>query len=263
MKTRTKAEIAEYFGVDSSIGSLIPTLLADFYELGSDPDRIASLLAPLGLPRDARVLDIGCGKGAVAIEVARSLGLQVRGVDMLEPFVEEARQRAEAAGVATLCTFECGDARQLLNDPGRYDVVLLISVGEIFGALDATVQALRTVARPGGYLVIDDGYLPTDARVSYPGWDHLANHEETMRRLTSCGDAIVQEALVTSEEMAEMNAAYNRRIQARVKQLTHAHPEHSAALSAYVAKELDESQKLETQIQCATWLLRVASPAPR
>ena len=137
MRTRSAAEIAEYFGVDPSITSLIPTLLADFYALGSYPDRIASMLAPLGLPTPSRVLDIGCGKGAVAIEIARALGLQVHGVDMLEAFVKEARQRAGAQGVETLCSFECGDAHELLEQPAQYDVVLLISVGEIFGPLDA------------------------------------------------------------------------------------------------------------------------------
>ena len=63
MKTRSSAEIAEYFGVAPALFEMIPTLLADFYELGSYPDRIADLLGAAALAPRSRVLDIGCGKG--------------------------------------------------------------------------------------------------------------------------------------------------------------------------------------------------------
>ncbi|WNG54045.1 methyltransferase domain-containing protein [Archangium gephyra] len=76
----------------------MPELLADLDELGTEVRDIIELLRPLGLPAGARVLDLGCGKGTVALALARELGLRVLGMDGFVPFVEQARRRAEEGG---------------------------------------------------------------------------------------------------------------------------------------------------------------------
>ena len=131
--------------------------------LGSSPPLIAGWLGELGLPPDStRVLDLGCGKGAVSLTLARDLGFRVHGVDLFEPFIRETWARAADWGVASLCRFEKADLREALRAAEGYDVVVYASVG-VLGRLDDCVSALRRCVRGGGYLVTDDGYLAPGA----------------------------------------------------------------------------------------------------
>jgi cyclopropane fatty-acyl-phospholipid synthase-like methyltransferase len=68
----------------------VPELLADLGELGSDAQAITSVLDDLNLTESASVVDLGCGKGAVAVEVAEGLSLKVLGIDLFEPFIKAA-----------------------------------------------------------------------------------------------------------------------------------------------------------------------------
>jgi magnesium-protoporphyrin O-methyltransferase len=76
------------------------------------------------LPEDlqgARILDAGCGTGALAIELAQR-GAQVVGVDMSPTLVDLARERAPIVTGAGEATFAVGD----MLDPalGRFDYVV-------------------------------------------------------------------------------------------------------------------------------------------
>ena len=55
------------------------------------------------LPGEAWVLDVGCGKGAVALPAARAVGPHghVIGIDLAAPMLAHARDRAQAAGLST------------------------------------------------------------------------------------------------------------------------------------------------------------------
>ena len=64
----------------------------------------------LGIPPDARVLDVGCGTGRHSVPLA-SRGYEVTGFDLSPLYLEEARRTADAAGV-TLKLIR-GDSREL------------------------------------------------------------------------------------------------------------------------------------------------------
>jgi len=138
----------------------IPELVADLWELGSDPQQIVELLRPLGLPpSETSVLDLGCGKGAVSITVARELGFHARGVDLCRPFLDEAERRAREHGVEHLTDFARADMRDALRQSRGFDVALYISVGGLLGGFGEIVGSLRRAVRPGGHLIVDDGFL--------------------------------------------------------------------------------------------------------
>lgn len=56
------------------------------------------LVAELRLPRGATILDVGCGVGRHAVELAR-LGYRVTGIDLSAGMLAQAATRADAAGV--------------------------------------------------------------------------------------------------------------------------------------------------------------------
>ncbi len=88
------------------------------------------------IPAGARVLDIGCGYGAVARSIARGVeGVAVTGIDMDAARIRE----AEAADNPDYLNFVLGDA--LLDLPaGEWDIVVLSNVLE---HIDERVEFLR------------------------------------------------------------------------------------------------------------------------
>ena len=56
---------------------------------------MASLICKyIDLSDKTRILDLACGKGAVAVEVAQKLNVRVKGIDLMPEFIEVARQKA-------------------------------------------------------------------------------------------------------------------------------------------------------------------------
>src|SRR5690242_10826958 len=75
----------------------------------------------LRIPSGARLLDVGCGAGQLALIAARA-GLQVTGCDISPNWLESARQRAAEEGLNA--TFEEGDAEDLPYPDGGFDAVV-------------------------------------------------------------------------------------------------------------------------------------------
>ena len=107
--------------------------------------------ASLGLPPDARVLDVACGTGNSAIPLARR-GCIVTGVDIAPNLLIQARERAAAESLSI--TFDEGDAEQLPYPDASFDAVI-----SMFGAMFAprpeiVVSEFARVLRPGGLLAM-------------------------------------------------------------------------------------------------------------
>jgi len=106
----------------------------------------------LGLSAGQRVLDVGCGTGRHAHELARR-GVVVHGVDISERFVAIARQSAPVGA-----TFECSDAREL-GFSNEFDAVICLCQGA-FGMMTAEGEDAAVIAgmgaalRPGGRLAL-------------------------------------------------------------------------------------------------------------
>lgn len=101
---------------------------------------------------ELRVLDVGCGTGAVALGMAGRLGpdAHVTGVDISAPMIALARERAQRAGLAV--DFIVADAQQHALAPGSLDRIV-----SRFGVMffDDPVQAfgqLQRAAKRGGVL---------------------------------------------------------------------------------------------------------------
>jgi SAM-dependent methyltransferase len=73
----------------------------------------------------ASVLDVGCGPGHYAVELARRGAARVLGVDFAEGMIDLARRQAQAADVADRCEFQVGDIdRTDLSTPFDYILVM-------------------------------------------------------------------------------------------------------------------------------------------
>lgn len=111
----------------------------------------AALAAAAARPGEA-VLDIGCGAGATAFELARAVGAggSVIGVDVSAPLLGRARERAAALGLAV--EFRLADASRPLFGPARFDLLFSRFGVMFFDDPAAAFAELRKTLKPGGRL---------------------------------------------------------------------------------------------------------------
>ena len=119
-----------------------------------------ALVASLGITKDLKILDLGCGDGTTAIPQARS-GATVLGVDIASNLVKAGNKRVEEEGLNNI-RFQEGDATDLadLDDDG-FDLVV-----SIFGAMFApkpyeVAKEMVRVTKPGGRIVMGN-WIPGD-----------------------------------------------------------------------------------------------------
>jgi SAM-dependent methyltransferase len=108
-----------------------------------------ALLRRAEIAPSTRVLDVGCGVGTTAVEIARRFGARVTAVDIAAMMLDRAASNVRAAGVADLVTVEPGDILDLGFPDGRFDVVVAEAVTMFVDRRRAAGELARVTA-PGG-----------------------------------------------------------------------------------------------------------------
>ncbi|HSV75818.1 MAG TPA: class I SAM-dependent methyltransferase [Bacteroidales bacterium] len=104
--------------------------------------------------KNLRILDVGCGTGRHAIELAKR-GYEVTGIDLSESLLDNARQKAYDSGLRV--DFLQMDARQMTFS-NEFDVVIMICEGA-FPLMETDemnfmiLQGISRALRPGGKLI--------------------------------------------------------------------------------------------------------------
>jgi len=107
----------------------------------------------LGLGQGDRLLDVGCGWGALAIHAAGEYGASVVGVTLSREQAELARKRVAEAGLSEQVDIVLEDYRDL--ESGSYDALASVGMVEHVGREHYADYARRLFAllRPGGRLL--------------------------------------------------------------------------------------------------------------
>ena len=155
--------------------------LATVLELrAADPQQRAMLVqysAELELPVGARVLEVGCGTGAVSRYLATLPGVEkVVGVDPSAHFIERARELADGANLE----FAVGDGRELAFADGSFDAAVFHTVLCHVPDCELAIGEAFRVLTPGGKLAVFDGDYATITVATY------ANDP-----LQACVDAVI------------------------------------------------------------------------
>lgn len=153
-------------------------------EMGPNPLwQLEELWHDLGLAPGQRVLDVGSGRGATAVFLAREAGVAVDALDLWIS-AEEAAATYRAAGVDDLVTAMHGDVRTVELPEAGYDAIVSLDAWEYFGTDVHFLPRLLTALKPGGVLGLatpslrDDPYLvdPLPALADMAGHEVLAWH---------------------------------------------------------------------------------------
>lgn len=131
---------------------LTGVLLRGFYrEVATDIARAA--------PRQAAVLEVGCGPGHLAIDLACRHGLDVVAIDLDPAMVDRARSRAEARACRSGGagpSFQVGDVAALPFPDGSFDVVVSTLSVHHWADRATGLAEVGRVLRPGGRALIWD-----------------------------------------------------------------------------------------------------------
>jgi 2-polyprenyl-6-hydroxyphenyl methylase/3-demethylubiquinone-9 3-methyltransferase len=167
---------------------LVPALLSVLRRRATDPGR-------------TRIIDIGCGAGAVA-EIVRTLGFDVLGVEPSQDGVAAARGAFPRLRVEQASTYD--DLRARFGD---FDAAVCLEVVEHLYSPRLLVEAIARLLKPGGFAVVSTpyhGYAKNLAIALAGNWDShhhpLAEHghikfwsQATLQRLVEGGGLRVAE----------------------------------------------------------------------
>jgi len=263
VKTLDESVAAAMDGRDASIVPFLPYILQDVWELGTPPETVIGLvekhiLGRLGGGRSdsagrLRLLDLGCGKGAVSVKAAAKLGCSCVGIDALEPFIEEARRRAEGFGVAELCSFETGDIRIEVRELSGFDAVVLGAIGPVLGDWRETLEAISPCLERGGLVIVDDGYLPEGSNFTDP---RVTTKAVLLDMIGKANFELVDEIVFGKEEMEDTDAIVFESLKRRCLELAEIRPERKNLFLDYIRAQEEENEVLETKIVCAVFALK-------
>ena len=116
----------------------------------------ADMIAELAPVPGGVICDIGCGAGSELIRIAHMVGPDGRaiGVDPSNVMIEEARHRAQRAGVAV--ELLARDGRDTGLPAGGCDAVRMERVVQHVGDVSALFVEATRITRPGGRIVVAD-----------------------------------------------------------------------------------------------------------
>ena len=107
----------------------------------------------LRLRSGQRLVDIGCGWGALVIHAAKHFGIHAEGITLSEPQAEWARSRIAEAGLENKAKIELRDYREIAAEGSElYDAIVSIGMAEHVGRerLPDYFAAGHRALKPGG-----------------------------------------------------------------------------------------------------------------
>jgi SAM-dependent methyltransferase len=143
---------------------------------------ISELLELTRIAEGESILEVGCGSGALARELARKTCYRnkVTASDLNPYLLSEARQLAVGSMAETVVSFEQANAEELPFDDAVFDVSISSTVMEE-GNADRMIAELARVTRPGGRA------LTVVRATDVDWWVNLPVSQELLKRINALG----------------------------------------------------------------------------
>lgn len=168
--------------------ALLQLVWGEGYMAPGGPGNVARILRGIET-RGRRILDIGCGLGGPAIEMATRHGAKVVGIDLEAPLIEKAREAAAEKGLEASCRFQRVKPGPLPFEDRSFDVVVSSGAVTQTPEKSALFAEARRVLKPGGWFSCYE-WLRTDRDYSdamrywfelegltYAMWTYAQYHE--------------------------------------------------------------------------------------
>lgn len=221
---------------------------------------ISAVLAAGG----ARVLDVGCGAGAAALELATRAPLDVVGLDLNPDFLAQARQRGAGRLLQGRVRWLQVDLNAVQPD-APFDGLWCMGASQAFGGPRATLAQAGAWLAPGGWMVLGDlewAGAPSQDFLNALGMtaDDLWSEAETPAVWAAQGWEAVCRRVASREALQAYEAAVEAGRLAFAQAIAHEDPEGADRVRAQVTgwRQLMAAHGQEWQF--AAQLLRKVGP---
>ena len=152
-------------------------------------DKLDHICRKLQLKAGERMLDIGCGWGALVMHAARYYGVLAHGITLSEQQLAEAQRRIRDAGLGGRVTVELRDYRELAG-AGVYDKVSSIGMFEHVGLrnLPAYYEVVHRLLKPAGLFLNHGITHETEGWQKNPATDFINRYVFPGGQLDSVGN---------------------------------------------------------------------------
>jgi ubiquinone/menaquinone biosynthesis C-methylase UbiE len=257
MKSIEECVVTAMDGTDKELFPYLPYILKDLWEIGADPEIIISLIDKHFINHGRlKILDLGCGKGAVSIKAAKKFGCSCYGLDAIPEFISDARKLAIKYNVEHLCRFEVGDIRLKVKALSGFDIVILGAIGPVFGDYYATLTTLSGSLNETGVLIIDDGYIENNSDFTHP---LIQKQETTIQQIHSAGMQLIEEVIIGKDDIKDSDDYIFDNLKKRCFELTAMYPEKKKLFMDYIQKQEEENDVLENKVICSTMVIKRSS----
>jgi SAM-dependent methyltransferase len=254
MKTIEESFVVAMDGSDKELFPFLPYILQDVWKIGADPDTIIKLIRKYcNNIADLKLLDLGCGKGAVSVKAAKELGCVCYGIDAIPEFIEFARQKAIEFKVNHLCEFETGDIREKVNEFSDYDVVILGAIGPVFGDYFSTLSRLEKCINGNGIFIIDDGYLNDDCDLNHP---LVYKKTDILQQIEKAGMHLVEDDIMDRNDIKDFDDYIFDNLKNRCFELIEKFPDKQNLFLDYIKRQEVENDLLENDIIGTTMVIK-------
>jgi len=150
----------------------------------SSLEKFQRLIDLLRLSPGDRVLELATGKGEFLIRLAEQYQINGVGVDISPYCIRDAQAKLAARAPQGSITFlEMGGADYRPDEPESFDLTVCLGASWIFDGHAGTLQALKQMTKPGGWLVVGEPYFlqaPDPAYLELAGFsaDTFGSHYE-------------------------------------------------------------------------------------
>jgi len=107
------------------------------------------------LPKDAKILDVGCGSGAQTRDLTSLSAGTLTDVDNHQPFLDSITSWAEKDGLSRRITTVCASMDALPFEKEQFDLIWSEGAIYIIG-FEQGLRAWKPLLKKGGYLVVSD-----------------------------------------------------------------------------------------------------------
>lgn len=157
------------------------------------------LAAKIGIKDGDKVLDVGCGVGGPAREIAKFTGAHITGLNNNNYQIERATKYAAKEGLSDQLTYVKGDFMQMSFPDESFDAVYAIEATVHAPSLEGVYSQIFRVLKPGGTFGVYE-WLMTD------NYDNTNEHHREIRLGIEIGDGI-SNMVTISEGLAAIKAA--------------------------------------------------------
>ena len=237
----------------TALEPFIPFILEDLWELGSIPEYIIQLARKHINPQKLnRVVDFGCGKGAVLIKLWQEMPFQGVGIDLVPEFVTSAQKYAEEWNCADSLTFEAADIRKRVTDFEELDLAIFGQDSEVLGNVTQALKQLKECVANDGWMIVELACW----KKPKAGNEDLPSEEELFSQIEASGLKLVDKIVWDVAKLIEINRQNMCLIQYRLDQLTRKYPDQRELFNDYLKDQKEECRELEEEILCMSLILQ-------